>query len=65
MTKKIYITPAINVVQIESTDVLASISGWTPDGDKGNGFGVVEEGKNGSYDDDSFGAKENIYDTWD
>ena len=65
MTKKIYITPAINVVQIESTDVLASISGWTPDGDKSNGFGVVEEGKNGSYDDDSFGAKENIYDTWD
>lgn len=65
MTKKKYITPAINVVQIESTDVLASISGWTPDGDKGNGSGVVEEGKNGSYDDDSFGAKENIYDTWD
>lgn len=65
MTKKTYITPAINVVQIESTDVLASISGWTPDGDKNNGFGVVEEGKNGSYDDDSFGAKENIYDTWD
>ena len=57
--------PAINIVRVEAMDILASISGWTSDGDKSHGGSIVEEDKNRPYDDDSFGAKESIYDTWD
>ncbi len=50
--KKTYISPAITVIGVESSELMASVSGWTPDGEKGNGFGVVEE--DNTYDDDDF-----------
>lgn len=52
--KKTYISPTITVICVESSELM-SVSGWTPDGNKDNGFGVVEEDKtNGGYfkDDD-------------
>lgn len=52
--KKTYISSAITVISVESSELM-SVSGWTPDGDKGHGFNIVEEDEtNGSYfkDDD-------------
>ncbi len=53
--KKTYISPAITVIGVESSELMASVSGWTPDGDKAHGFDIVEEDEtNGGYfkDDD-------------
>lgn len=50
--KKTYISPAITVAEIEVKEEMLAVSGWTPDGDRKNGFGIVEE--DGSYDDDDF-----------
>lgn len=53
--KKTYISPAITVAEIEVKEemlsVSGSVSGWTPDGDRKNGFDIVEED---SYDDNDF-----------
>ena len=52
--KKTYISPAITVICVESSELM-SVSGWTPNGDKNNGFGVVEEDETtGGYFDDDF-----------
>ena len=50
--KKTYISPAITVIGVESSELM-TVSGWTYDGDKEHGFGVVEEDEN-TYDDDDF-----------
>jgi hypothetical protein len=50
--KKTYISPAITVAEIEVKEEMLSVSGWTPDGNKNNGFGIVEE--DDSYSDDDF-----------
>lgn len=50
--KKTYISPAITVAEIEVKEEMLTVSGWTPDGDRKNGFGIVEE--DGSYDDEDF-----------
>lgn len=52
--KKSYISPAITVISVESSDLM-SVSGWAPTGDPKDGFDVVEEDEqNGGYfkDDD-------------
>ncbi len=49
--KKTYISPAITVIGVESSELM-TVSGWTYDGDKEHGFGVVEE--DNTYDDDDF-----------
>ncbi len=49
--KKTYISPAITVIGVESSELM-TVSGWTYDGDKEHGFGVVEE--DDTYDDDDF-----------
>lgn len=60
MKKNKYIVPTINVVNVESATLMAAVSsGWTPDGDKNHGFGIVEEDQSAPKDDDSFGAKGN------
>lgn len=60
MKKNKYIVPTINVVNVESATLMAAVSsGWTPNGDENQGFGVVEEDPNTPKDDDSFGAKGN------
>lgn len=50
--KKTYISPAITVAEIEVKEEMLTVSGWTPDGDKSHGFGVVEE--DDFYEDDDF-----------
>lgn len=49
--KKTYISPAITVAEIEVKEEMLTVSGWTSDGNKNNGFGIVEED---SYDDNDF-----------
>lgn len=49
--KKTYISPAITVIGVESSELM-SVSGWTYDGNKEHGFGVVEE--DDEYNDDDF-----------
>ena len=52
--KKTYISPAITVIGVESSELM-TVSGWTHDGYKEHGFGVVEEDEtNGGYSDDDF-----------
>lgn len=51
--KKTYISPAITVIGVDSSDLM-SVSGWTYDGDKEHGFGVVEEDDENTYGDDDF-----------
>lgn len=41
--KKTYISPAITVAEIEVKEEMLAVSGWTPDGDRKHGFGIVEE----------------------
>lgn len=67
MKKKKYFAPEINVIEMESSQILAGSSsdpsspdlpdtgtrGWTPDGDINHGFGIVEE-KDGDYSDEDF-----------
>lgn len=50
--KKTYISPAITVAEIEVKEEMLAVSGWTPDGDKKHGFGIVEE--DDSFDDEDF-----------
>ena len=55
--KKKYITPAINIIEIQPISMLAASpnSGWTPSGDKDkDGFGVTEEDKDNPFKDDEF-----------
>lgn len=56
MKKKKYVAPEISVIEMESLQIMAgspqSNSGWTPDGDEKNGFGIVEEGDDNYKDDD-------------
>lgn len=65
MKKNKYIVPTINVVNVESATLMAAVSGgandsgWTPNGDKNSGFGIVEEDPSTPKVDDSFGAKGN------
>lgn len=53
--KKTYISPTITVICVESSELM-SVSGWTPNGDKEHGFGIVEEGETtgGYFKDDDF-----------
>lgn len=51
--KKTYISPAITVTEIEVKEDMLTVSGWTSDGNKNNGFGIVEEEED-SYGDDDF-----------
>ena len=57
MKKKKYVAPEINVIEMESSQIIAgspqSNRGWTPDGNINNGFGIVEEG-DGDYSDGDF-----------
>ena len=69
MKKKKYFAPEINVIEMESSQIMAGSSnspsspnnpdlpdtgrGWTPDGDINHGFGIVEE-KDGDYSDEDF-----------
>lgn len=72
MKKKKYFAPEINVIEMESSNIMAGSGsssspgspsgpsspglpdrGWTPDGDKSHGFGIVEE-KDGDYSDEDF-----------
>lgn len=63
--RKIYVAPTTHCVRIETTTLMA-VSGWTPTNDKNNnGFGVVEEDKNNSYNDEDFGSKRNDFNIWD
>lgn len=50
--KKTYISPAITVAEIEVKEEMLAVSGWTPDGDRKHGFGIVEE--DDSYGDNDF-----------
>lgn len=51
--KKTYISPAITVIGVESSELM-TVSGWTPTGDPKDGFSVVEEDdQNGGYFDDN------------
>lgn len=52
--KKTYISPAITVIGVESSELM-SVSGWTPTGDPKDGFNVVEEDETtGGYFDEDF-----------
>ena len=51
--KKTYISPAITVIGVESSELM-TVSGWTPDGKPANGFGIVEEDNENTYDDNDF-----------
>lgn len=55
--KKKYVAPEISVIGMEPLQIMAgsvgSDRGWTPDGDKNNGFGIVEEGDD-DYSDADF-----------
>ena len=49
--KKKYVAPEITVIGMEPLQIM-NASGWTPDGDKDHGFGIVEE--EDDYTDDNF-----------
>lgn len=51
--KKTYISPAITVIGVESSELM-TVSGWTPDGKPANGFGIVEEDDENIYNDNDF-----------
>lgn len=51
--KKTYISPAITVIGVESSELM-TVSGWTPNGKTEDGFGVVEEDDENPYGDDDF-----------
>lgn len=66
MKKKKYFAPEINVIEMESSNIMAGSGsqgspdhpgtgtrGWTPDGDTNHGFSIVEE-KDGDYSDEDF-----------
>lgn len=67
MKKKKYVAPEINVIEMESLQIMVGspqrpsspalpdtgTRGWTPDGDEKNGFGIVEENDK-DYSDDDF-----------
>ncbi|WP_440432318.1 hypothetical protein [Prevotella sp.] len=52
MKKKKYVAPEVSVIEMEPLQIM-NASGWTPDGDKNNGFGIVEEGDD-DYSDADF-----------
>lgn len=51
--KKKYIAPSIEIINMEPTSIM-EVSGWTPTGNKNDGFGIVEEDKDHQYKDDEF-----------
>lgn len=57
MKKKKYVAPEVSVIEMEPLQIMAgsigSDRGWTPDGDKSNGFDIVEEGDD-DYSDADF-----------
>lgn len=57
MKKKKYVAPEVSVIGMEPLQIMAgsiaSDRGWTPDGNKSNGFGIVEEGDD-DYSDADF-----------
>lgn len=52
MKKKKYVAPEVSVIEMEPLQIMTA-SRWTPDGDKKNGFGIVEEGDD-DYSDADF-----------
>lgn len=54
MKKKKYVAPEISVIEMETLQIMAGSlendRGWSPDGDKKNGFSVQEEEENGDYE---------------
>ena len=48
-----YTAPKVDIVEFGNEDLVCTVSGWTPDGNPSNGFGVVEEG-DGDYSDNDF-----------
>lgn len=53
--KKTYISPAITVIGVESSELMTVSGGWTPNGKPEDGFDIVEEeDTNGGYSDDDF-----------
>ena len=53
MSKAKYIEPEMDIIEFGNEDV-CTLSGWTPDGNKNNGFGIVEEDKDHPYTDGDF-----------
>lgn len=51
--KNKYIAPSIEIINMEPTSIM-EVSGWTPSGNKNDGFGIVEEDKDHQYKDDEF-----------
>lgn len=54
MSNITYTTPKVDIIEFGNEDHVCTVSGWTPDGDKNNGFGVTEESKDNPYKDDEF-----------
>lgn len=54
VSKAKYTAPEMDIVEFGNEDLVCVVSGWTPDGDKNNGFGVVEEDKDHPYTDGDF-----------
>lgn len=50
-----YTAPKVDIVEFGNEDlVCGTVSGWTPDGNTNNGFGVTEEDKDHPYTDGDF-----------
>lgn len=54
MANQQYAAPSMEVVKFGHEDIVCAISGWTPNGKPGNGFGVVEEDKDHPFTDGDF-----------
>lgn len=53
MSNITYTTPKVDIVEFGNEDLVCTVSGWTPDGNK-PGFGVVEEDKDHPFTDGDF-----------
>ena len=54
VSKAKYTAPSVELIQFGNEDLVCDVSGWTPDGNKNNGFGVTEEDKDHPYTDGDF-----------
>ena len=54
MSNVTYTTPKVDIIEFGNEDLVCTVSGWTPDGNKNNGFGVVEEDKDHPFTDGDF-----------
>ena len=54
MSNEKYVAPEMDIIEFGKEDLVCTVSGWTPDGNPSNGFGVVEEDKDNPYKDDDF-----------